>query len=148
MTNGDFSLLHPHRTGSVGMYPQFLRERPDVPAIDVARFILEEVKPHADDFVVVKMDVEGSEYPLIEHLRANEVLPLIDEIFIETHFNHKSMAAFGWGTFIAKRPDAHAMLRQVRSARGGIFLVNYVACGNFQSCFESIFGLFFVRMCV
>ena len=34
------------------MYPQFLRERPDVPAIDIARFILEEVKPHADDFVV------------------------------------------------------------------------------------------------
>ena len=59
------------------------------------------------------MDVEGSEYPLIEHLRANEVLPLIDEIFIETHFNHPSMAAFGWGTFIAKRPDAHALLRQV-----------------------------------
>ncbi len=64
------------------------------------------------------MDVEGSEYPLIEHLRANEVLPLIDEIFIETHFNHPSMAAFGWGTFIAKRPDAHAMLRQVCGGGG------------------------------
>ncbi len=132
------------------MYPQFLRERPDVPAIDVARFILEEVKPHADDFVVVKMDVEGSEYPLIEHLRANEVLPLIDEIFIETHFNHKSMAAFGWGTFIAKRPDAHAMLRQVCVrvyARLGEGLVSVsfrqVSCIMQLACVSRVLGLVF-----
>jgi hypothetical protein len=46
------ALFPVRHAGSVGMYPQFLRERPDVPAIDIARFILEEVKPHADDFVV------------------------------------------------------------------------------------------------
>jgi hypothetical protein len=94
------------------------------------------------------MDVEGSEYPLIEHLRANEVLPLIDEIFIETHFNHPSMAAFGWGTFIAKRPDAHAMLRQVWAA-----VVPHLICSLscrpswcacfccFSSCIGAVFAI-------
>jgi hypothetical protein len=77
--------------GTRGMHWRWLRQNPKVPAVDLARLILEEVQPDKDDLVVMKMDLEGSEYDLVEHLRAKGVLPLIDEIFIESHFDAPDM---------------------------------------------------------
>ena len=38
-----------------------------------------------EDFVVLKMDIEGSEYDIIFHLMAEHVFSLIDEIGVEYH---------------------------------------------------------------
>ena len=53
------------------------------PAIDIADWLRRTVRP--DDFVVVKMDIEGAEYAIVPHLIAEGVGPLIDELFIEVH---------------------------------------------------------------
>ncbi|KAL1555046.1 hypothetical protein AAHA92_15531 [Salvia divinorum] len=41
----------------------------------------------ADDFVVVKMDVEGTEIALIKDLVRRDAMCLIDELFMECHFD-------------------------------------------------------------
>ena len=38
-----------------------------------------------DDFVVVKMDIEGAEYDVVPHLLREKVADLIDELFLEVH---------------------------------------------------------------
>ena len=53
------------------------------PTIDIADFISRTVKP--DDYLVVKMDIEGAEYQVVPHLLRSTALGLIDEIFIEVH---------------------------------------------------------------
>jgi hypothetical protein len=46
-----------------------------------------------DDFVVVKMDIEGMEYPLLKALLAEPRLSaLIDELMVEMHYKHPEMA--------------------------------------------------------
>jgi hypothetical protein len=42
------------------------------------------------------MDVEGSEWELIDFLRERGVWPLIDEFFVEIHFAHPLMRGYGW----------------------------------------------------
>ena len=56
--------------------------------IDIADFVNRTVS--LGDFVVVKMDVEGTEYQLLPHLLKSGVLPLIDEMFIEMHTDMNS----------------------------------------------------------
>ena len=54
-----------------------------VPAValsDVLRFLVTK-----DDFVVVKMDVEGTEWTLMKHLASTGSFDFIDEMFIECH---------------------------------------------------------------
>eukprot|EP01065_Artemidia_motanka_P032548 TRINITY_DN39537_c0_g1_i1.p1 TRINITY_DN39537_c0_g1~~TRINITY_DN39537_c0_g1_i1.p1 ORF type:complete len:448 (+),score=134.98 TRINITY_DN39537_c0_g1_i1:97-1344(+) len=51
--------------------------------IDIAEFIRSRYRP--EDFVVVKMDVEGAEHTLIPHLVKTGAVELIDEIFVECH---------------------------------------------------------------
>jgi hypothetical protein len=53
-------------------------------SFDVGRFILARARP--EDYVVVKVDVEGFEYKLLDHWQALGVDRLIDEIFVEFHF--------------------------------------------------------------
>mmetsp|Transcript_10962 Transcript_10962/g.18648 ORF Transcript_10962/g.18648 Transcript_10962/m.18648 type:complete len:214 (+) Transcript_10962:473-1114(+) len=54
-----------------------------VPAIDLAGFL----RTHAreDDFVVVKMDIEGAEFVVVPHLITTGAACLIDEIYLECH---------------------------------------------------------------
>ena len=53
------------------------------PSIDFAVLLTSLVK--SGDFVVVKIDVEGGEWTLLDHLYATGAMGLIDEIFIECH---------------------------------------------------------------
>eukprot|EP00662_Eupelagonemidae_sp_cell21_P057933 gene57933-biopygen21606 len=39
----------------------------------------------AADFVVVKMDVEGAEFALLDRMLGNGALGLVDELFLECH---------------------------------------------------------------
>lgn len=48
-----------------------------------AKFLRERYKP--DDYVVVKIDVEGSEYALFDHLLETGSASLMDELFVEWH---------------------------------------------------------------
>ena len=57
--------------------------RPTRPGIDIADFLRRTVSE--DDFVVVKMDIEGAEYDICPHIINEGVGPLIDELFIEVH---------------------------------------------------------------
>ena len=56
-----------------------------VQAIDVADLLRR--RATEEDYVVVKMDVEGAEYDIVPHLLASGVTHLIDEIFVEAHTN-------------------------------------------------------------
>jgi hypothetical protein len=52
------------------------------PCVDLARLLR---KYEQDDFVVVKMDIEGAEFELLLHLIKENVLSLIDILAIEYH---------------------------------------------------------------
>ena len=54
-----------------------------VPTIDISEFLLRRVRE--DDYVVLKMDVEGAEFQLIPHLISTGATSLIDEIYVEVH---------------------------------------------------------------
>ena len=55
----------------------------EVPVIDFALFLQLRFVP--ENLVVVKIDVEGSELDLFEHLIATGAIGLIDEVFVEWH---------------------------------------------------------------
>lgn len=55
----------------------------EVPMIDFAKFLQDRVKK--EDFVVAKIDVEGSEFVLFDHLLDTGSAALIDELFVEWH---------------------------------------------------------------
>ena len=52
--------------------------------IDASQFILDHVKQ--DDFVIVKMDIENAEWLVLDKLEKTGALSLIDELFVELHF--------------------------------------------------------------
>lgn len=54
-----------------------------IDAIDFSAFIGERFS--AEDFIVVKMDIEGAEYPVLEKLISDNRLNHIDLLFVEFH---------------------------------------------------------------
>jgi FkbM family methyltransferase len=58
--------------------------RIDVPSCDLAKFLASHTTD--DSVIVIKMDIEGSEYTLLPHLLASAVAPRIDLIFCEFHW--------------------------------------------------------------
>ncbi|KAJ6802602.1 uncharacterized protein M6B38_192535 [Iris pallida] len=56
-----------------------------IPGFDFAEWVKNTVSE--DDFVVVKMDVEGTEFDLIPRLFETGAICLIDELFLECHYN-------------------------------------------------------------
>ena len=57
-------------------------------ALDIAGLLQRRCK--VEDFVVVKLDVEGAEWDIIPHLINKGVLPLIDDFFVEMHTDANS----------------------------------------------------------
>jgi FkbM family methyltransferase len=58
-----------------------------VKTIDFSEWLRLNVKEA--DFVVVKLDVEGAEYAILNRLVDQKTICLIDELFVEVHFNRK-----------------------------------------------------------
>jgi len=58
-------------------------ETHDVQAIDMADFLTRTFVP--EDFVVMKMDIEGAEHVIIPRLIISGAICLVDEIFLECH---------------------------------------------------------------
>ncbi|KAI5059691.1 hypothetical protein GOP47_0026010 [Adiantum capillus-veneris] len=85
-------------------------------SVNITRFIKEELKLTREDAVVVKMDIEGSEWPLLKAWMEDPQMPnIVDELFIEAHYAHPSMRAFGWDSFSPiTRQDAKHLLGELR----------------------------------
>jgi len=57
----------------------------EVECVDISRLINEYDK---DDFIIVKMDVEGAEFELVRKLLKDNTIEKINEIYIEWHTQH------------------------------------------------------------
>jgi len=58
------------------------KKKVQVDCVDMVRILL---KYDKNDFILVKMDIEGSEYEMLLHLYKNNVLDFIDQMAIENH---------------------------------------------------------------
>ena len=65
------------KTGSLSKKPV------SVPAIDLASWIKSTFA--IDDYVILKVDIEGGEYDLIPHLLATDTFKYVDKFYIEFH---------------------------------------------------------------
>ena len=83
------------------------------PAIDIADWLRRTVRP--DDFVVVKMDIEGAEYDVVPHLLREQVANLIDELFLEIHTETNTCCKPPHDVG-RHRPDAIRLLQSLRDA--------------------------------
>lgn len=54
-----------------------------VPAVKLSRWLMENVSP--DDYCVLKLDIEGAEYPVLEQLLEEGSISRVDELFVEFH---------------------------------------------------------------
>lgn len=54
-----------------------------VNCIDLSRFIKESFSK--DDYLILKLDVEGAEYKILDHIIRSECLDWIDDLFVEFH---------------------------------------------------------------
>ncbi|KAJ3287047.1 hypothetical protein HDU79_005998 [Rhizoclosmatium sp. JEL0117] len=59
------------------------QDKVDLPAVNIARFILQNFKK--EDHVVVKVDIEGAEFDTIPHLLSTGAYVNIDYLYIEWH---------------------------------------------------------------
>ena len=53
-----------------------------VPCVDIAQFIRQF---HIDDYIILKLDIEGAEYAVIEHLYKTDTLKYINKLYGEWH---------------------------------------------------------------
>ena len=47
---------------------------------------------HEDDFIIVKMDIEGAEYPVLRKMIDDGTINLVNEMYIEWHYDRIGMA--------------------------------------------------------
>jgi len=58
-------------------------EEVEVPQIDLSEWMITNLQP--EDFVILKMDVEGAEYDVLEKIVDAGAINLIDKVYIEWH---------------------------------------------------------------
>ena len=83
------------------------KERNDteqVRIIDFSRWLRATVV--ANDFVVVKMDIEGSEYEVLPSLLRTGTIRLIDELMLEVHYNRNSWESEDRSAYCSARRTA------------------------------------------
>lgn len=87
-----------------------------IETLDITRFIKEELKVTKDDTLMVKMDIEGSEYDVFrDWMEDPEMSDIVDEIFVEVHYKHSTMTQFYWDIFAPKtREDATTLFKDLR----------------------------------
>lgn len=56
----------------------------NVPCVDLSRWIMERFSP--EDYVVLKLDIEGAEYQVLDRMLCDGAIDLVDELFIQFHF--------------------------------------------------------------
>lgn len=81
VNNGEGSTTIPGKlTGGLSKKPEY------VESINFVKWLSDTV--NGNDFVVVKMNIEGGEYPLMDELGKNGVMKKVDQFYINTH-SHK-----------------------------------------------------------
>lgn len=55
----------------------------EIACTDLSSFITEKYLP--EDYIIVKIDIEGGEYEVLEHLLHTKAVTYIDELFVEFH---------------------------------------------------------------
>lgn len=121
---------NPIRVNATPSVPDWMMERvkvyyrlvsdnddPSKNVIDISGFIKEELKLTAADTVVVKMDIEGAEWPILTRWMDDPEMPrIIDELFVEVHYAHPTMSVFGWDSFAPiSRHDASTLIADLRA---------------------------------
>ncbi|KAF3617840.1 putative cation/H(+) antiporter 14-like [Capsicum annuum] len=90
------------------------------------------------DYLVVKMDVEGSEFHLVKKLIESGAICLIDELFLECHYDDGRWQRFGYGKRSRKYDKTYSQcLELFTSLRDiGILIaaIVVVAVGNVSIC--------------
>ncbi|KAL2650440.1 hypothetical protein R1flu_018568 [Riccia fluitans] len=82
-------------------------------SVNVTRFIKEELKLQPEDAVIVKIDIEGAEWPILYEWLKDPAMPkIVDELFVELHYFHPDN---NWGSVKQwSREDATKMLAELR----------------------------------
>lgn len=78
-----------------------------VKTLDIADFLQRNFAK--EDYVVVKMDIEGGEFALVPHLIAAGVAPLIDEMFLEVHWQKRNSTVWNKKPLAAGQSRASAI---------------------------------------
>lgn len=65
----------------------FLWDSDKIVGFDFGRWLMSLVDQERRDYLVVKMDVEGNEFHLVQKLIESGAICLIDELFLECHYN-------------------------------------------------------------
>lgn len=100
------------------VYNKFVADYDDglTNSINITRFMKEELNLTASDTVIVKMDIEGAEWPiLMRWLNDLDMSKIIDELFVEIHYHHTSMSAYHWDKFEHSRKEATQLMASLRS---------------------------------
>ena len=101
------SLMSDKRTGGM-QYESATETR----AIDFARWLHDHARDAA--FVAVKMDIEGAEYDVLEHLLETKAIDLVDMLFVEFHWDH-------FGDADGMKARHRDLARRLESARTRVF---------------------------
>jgi len=85
--DGDGSTLFPHKlTRESGGYGTLDAEHPvTVKTIDLSNWMLENTQ--ASDYVILKLDVEGAEYDILEKILRDRTVERLNHLFVEWHWN-------------------------------------------------------------
>ncbi|GJP32140.1 hypothetical protein CLOM_g16717 [Closterium sp. NIES-68] len=95
-----------------------MEDSPHKNVINATRWMLEELRLTPQDTVVVKMDIEGVEWPVLNAwLDIPGMEQIVDELFVEIHYHHESMYDFKWNAtrFSATRDEAAQMFNWLRT---------------------------------
>lgn len=71
------SVMGNKKTGNLDKHPTI------VPSIDISKFIMTNFKK--EDFIILKLDIEGGEYELIEHMIDTKAFDYVDMLYLEFH---------------------------------------------------------------
>eukprot|EP00271_Cylindrocystis_brebissonii_P016621 TRINITY_DN405_c0_g1_i1.p1 TRINITY_DN405_c0_g1~~TRINITY_DN405_c0_g1_i1.p1 ORF type:complete len:410 (+),score=40.08 TRINITY_DN405_c0_g1_i1:142-1371(+) len=92
-----------------------------VTEINITRFMKEDLALTSKDAVIVKMDIEGWEWDILPEWATDpEMLGIVDEVFVEVHYQHPTMTNFNWMKFKHDRNEAAQLLNHLRSR--GLFV--------------------------
>lgn len=82
------------------------KKKVSVPTINVARLLIENALP--EDYVIVKADIEGSEWDIVPCLARSPAAQLIDALYVEKHPREWSLLGMDESTY----QDAMSVLEQ------------------------------------
>ena len=102
----------------IKLYNNFVSDFDDekTNSLNITRFIKETLNLKASDAVVVKMDIESAEWPILKRwLEDPEMADIVDELFVEIHYRHPSMLAYHWNKFKHTRDEATNLMAGLRS---------------------------------